>query len=130
VAEVTERAAQWDRLVRRMAVAFTAANLAGGVILFVFLGLILPTPAEVARDWDVLWTNFAVFAPGAVVSTLIANWLGRARVEPVREWFVSGREADAAARAAVLHQPVAQAMVSVIVWTAATVLFTALNAFI
>src|SRR5688500_5535830 len=116
MADLAAREAEWRGYVRRSAWAFSAANILGGIIVFVFMALVLPTPDEVADDWDALYLNLAVFLPGVVAVAALANWLGHRRVAPVAEWFLSGREPDAAAREVTLRQPWLQMGVSVITW--------------
>ena len=128
--DAATRERRWGRLTRRMAFSFSAANIAGALILFVFVGLIMPTPDEVAGDWTFFWINLALLVPTIVVATVVANWLGRRAAEPVRRWFVTGEAPDERGRAAALHQPVAQMKGGVVVWTGGTVLFAIVNAFI
>jgi hypothetical protein len=71
--DLPARAAAWRRLNRRMAFALSAANVTGALIVFVFLGLVVPTPSEVAYDWSLFWLNLAVFVPGLVLSVILAN---------------------------------------------------------
>jgi adenylate cyclase len=124
------RAAAWRRLNRRMALALSAANVTGALIVFVFLGLVVPTPSSVAYDWSLFWLNLAVFVPGLVLSTVLANVWGPRRAAPVRAWFVAGRAPDAHERAVTLRQPLEQMKVAAAIWAGALVLFTTINAFV
>jgi adenylate cyclase len=123
------RAAEWRHIQRRLAVGLTAANVVGGIIVFVFLGLVVPAPAEVAYDWGLLLRNIALFVPFLVGATIAANVFGPRIGVPVRAWFVAGREPDPRERTITLRQPLYVFRLTAGIWTGALVLFTAFNAF-
>jgi adenylate cyclase len=130
VADPAVREEEWRRRSRRLALAFSGANVAGAVLVFVFLSFVVPRPSDVKGNATVLWINTAVFFVVIVVATVVANRLGPRAAEPVRRWFVAGRDPDAAERAATLRQPWAQMGVSATVWGSAAVLVTAVNALV
>ena len=107
----------------------TAANVVGAVTVFVFLGLVIPVPSEVAYDWGLLAVNLAVFVPGIALAAVLANVHGRRRVAPIRDWYLSGREASPEERALALRQPLDQVQRAATIWVAGIVIFTTLNAF-
>jgi adenylate cyclase len=113
-----------------MALVFSAANIAGALLAFVFITWIVPTPDDVAENWSVLKTNLIAFGPLIVISTVVANYLGTRRAEATRRWYAAGREPDAAERAAALRQPWAHLGVSAIVWTGGGLALTVVNAFL
>ena len=115
-------------LERRLAVGLTAANVAGGVLVFVFIGLVVPVPEEVHGDYGLLLRNLAVFLPGLVAAVVFANRRGHAQTMPVWDWYASGRAPTGRERAAALRLPLVQARLSAVIWTAAVVLFTVANA--
>jgi adenylate cyclase len=130
VTDVAARQEAWDRLVRRMGVVFTTANVAGAILAFAFITWIVPTPDDVAENWSVFRTNLIAFVPLIAVATVTANVLGKRVADPVGRWYVSGREPDAAEREATLRQPWAHMGVSAVVWAGGGLALTAVNAFI
>ena len=123
------RAAEWKRIQRRLAVGLSAANVVGGIIVFVFLGLVVPAPAEVAYDWGLLLRNFALFVPFLIAAIVAANVFGPRVGVAVRAWFVAGREPDSRERTITLRQPLYVLRLTAGIWAGALVLFTAFNAF-
>jgi adenylate cyclase len=123
------RRGDWRRLERRLALSITAANVLGGVTVFVFLGLILPLPSDVRYDWGLLWRNLAVFVLASVFATVWANRRGRRVAAPVWRWYSAARAPTPDERAAALRQPVAQMQLSAAIWLSGVVIFTTFNAF-
>jgi adenylate cyclase len=107
----------------------SAANIVGGVLVFVFLGLVVPQPAEVAYDWGLLLRNLALFVPFLIGATVVANAFGPRMGEPVKAWFVAGRDPDARERYITLRQPLYVLRLIGGIWAAGVVVFTAFNAF-
>ena len=113
-----------------MALALSAANIAGAVTVFVFLGFVVPQPSEVAYDWGLLRLNLAIFAPGLVVVTVVANIWGPRLAAPVRAWFLSGRAPEPHEQALTLRVPLRQLKLSAGIWGGGLILFTTVNAFV
>ncbi len=102
---VDERAAIWERVKRRMQVGLSAANLIGGLIVFVFLTFLVPAPTKFNHDTSLLWLNVSLVIVGGPTATFAGNKLGEKSVQEVRDWFLSGEPADARQRELALRTP-------------------------
>jgi adenylate cyclase len=123
------RAEAWRRIERNLTLALSAANVLGATIVFLFLGVVVPVPSEVAHDWNLLWVNLAVFVPGGVITTIVAIRAGRRLAAPVMGWFVEGRTPTPAERARTLREPLIQMKLGALLWAGGLLIFTTLNAF-
>jgi adenylate cyclase len=105
------------------------ANITGALIVFVFLGGVVPVPSEVAYDWDLARRNLGLFVPFVIAVSITANVFGPRIGEPVRAWFAAGRDPDPRERSITLRQPLYVLRLTGGIWAGGLVLFTAFNAF-
>lgn len=123
------REAIWQRQLRRMRNGLTAANIIGAITVFVFLQLLVPVPSAIRHDTALIVLNVSLFVVLGVVGTVIANIWGARSVREQRAWFLSGEPPDDRQRQLALRQPLIQARIDAVLWTAAVVLFVTVNAF-
>jgi adenylate cyclase len=85
---------------RRMTIAMVAAHAAGGFVVFVLLGFVMPVPSEVQDDYGLTLRNGVVFAAYIAVVVPIAVVLGRRLGAPLLAGLARGhldeRERDLA----------------------------------
>jgi adenylate cyclase len=122
-----ESAALDRRVVRRLSVAIVAANVFGGVLVFVFLVYVAPT--AVGPGWDEGSLGnliaFVIFMPLATAT----GWRLSYRIgAPVRAWVRAGRMPDEREREITVRLPLLLTAVSAGIWASAALLFSALNA--
>ncbi len=127
---VESRAATWHSVKRRMQVGLSAANVIGGLVVTVLLTFLVPLPSRFTHDTWILAANVVVLVVGGILATAIATRLGPRRAREIREWFVSGQPATDRERELALRQPLIQMRIAAAIWGIATVVFTALNAFV
>jgi adenylate cyclase len=70
------RWSEWRRIQQRLAVGLSVANITGALIVFVFLGGVVPVPSEVAYDWDLALRNLGLFVPFVIAVSITANVFG------------------------------------------------------
>jgi adenylate cyclase len=116
-----------DRVRRRFGYAIAGANLAGAVVVFVFLAFVLPNPTDVTHRSRALIVNAAVFVVAMLVGSRIAwVWTGR-RWDADLGWISSGRDPSGDERERTLRYPLVQQQVNAVMWGLAAALFTAIN---
>jgi adenylate cyclase len=112
---------------RRIAASLIAANVVGGVVVFVFLSYVLPTSAQVVVAGGNAHRNdiaFAVYLPLAIVA---GWWWGLRRAAGIDRWLESDRPPSEHERSLVLGTAMRLLKLHAALWGAALVLFTALN---
>jgi adenylate cyclase len=116
-----DRAALLRDLTMRFGACMVLANLVGGSIVFLFLGLVLPN-AE--RSFLPNIIALAVYLPFSVVVGCLVS--ARA-FQPIREWVVSDRVITTADRTYVVRHPLRQALINFAIWMGSEVVFIPLN---
>jgi len=112
-----------------MRVGLSAANTSGAVLVFAFLQLLVPVPLKIRHDTGFIWLNVGLFVAFGAVGSVIANIRGPRIATELRRWFLSGEPPSQRQRQLALRQPLAQATLIAVLWAAAGVLFTTVNAF-
>jgi adenylate cyclase len=116
----------WQTMTRRLGWAAVASNGLGGVVLFLLLGFLIPfAPADADRQIVLNAVVAAVYLAG----TLVLGTLWGLRMNaPIERWLAEERPPTAEERRLVLSVPFRFALISLVFWGIAAVLFTALNA--
>src|SRR4051812_9559253 len=103
-------------------VCMVLANLAGGAIVFLFLGLVLP------RAERMFLPNVVALATYMVLSVVVGClWSARA-FQPIVDWLRSERPITTAERTYVVRHPLRQALINFAIWMGSEVVFIPLNA--
>jgi adenylate cyclase len=115
------------RLRARLIAGMAAANVVGGVVVFVFARWILPLPP--VRDATAAnRENLIAFAAYVLVSVPAGiAWSFRLHL-PVQRWLESGCPPDEREQRVALRAPLRQVRVHAMLWGLAGVVFVALNA--
>lgn len=116
-----------DRTDRRLSWAMVTANVAGALIVFVFVYFLLPLGGQDEARQRLV--NLAVFGGYLGASAVAGSFWGRRSAAPLRSWLTSDRPADAVDRAIVMREPLRQTRVNAAMWGAAAVLFGGLNVY-
>ena len=106
-------------------VLLTIANAIGAAVVFVFLGLVLPSPEADSEGAVIL--NLAVTAGYLLLGAVVGAVWGSRRMVPVNAWLRSERPATEEERQYVLRAPYRIVRVHAILWGLAAVLFGVLN---
>jgi adenylate cyclase len=112
---------------RQLGVAIVAANAVGALLVFVFLGYVVPTPVDADPDAS-LRLNLLVFPPFMAIAMAIGAFLSLRTAPRVKSWFVDGRAPNELERDFALRQPIRLASISAAIWAAGALFFGALNA--
>ncbi len=103
----------------------TIANAIGAAVVFVFLGLVLPSPEADSEGAVIL--NLAVTAGYLLLGAVVGAVWGSRRMVPVNAWLRSERPATEEERQYVLRAPYRIVRVHATLWGLAAVLFGVLN---
>jgi adenylate cyclase len=123
-----DRAEVASALRRALTIQITAANVAGALILGVFLVWVIPLPG-VPRAKG-LTANLIVGFAYLVLASATGQRLGLRTAAPVSAWLEAGREPDPGERDATLRQASLQARNVAGLWLGAVALFAVVNAFV
>jgi adenylate cyclase len=110
----------------QLIVSLSLANLVGAAVVFVFLGLVLPTP-EVEDSSETLIRNLVITALYVTAGTIVGSLWGAKRLSPLRQWLRSERPATEEEREVVLRAPYRIVGVHAVLWTLAAIGFGAYN---
>ena len=107
--------------------AMIAANVAGGVVVFVLAGYLVPTPDfvddEEARKWNLVAASIYLTAACAV-----GVLSGFRATRPIRRWLAEDREPSERERRMILRAPLRLLIVNASLWGLGAVVFTLFNA--
>ena len=106
--------------------AMVAANVAGGVVVFVLAGFVVPTP-EFPDDDDALTWNLVLASVYLGVALVVGVLWGFHSTRRVRRWLAEEREPDERERRMILRAPLRLLMVNTAMWIAGAALFTVYN---
>src|SRR5215210_5367905 len=109
-----------------LTVALSLANLVGATVVFVFLGLVLPTPG-VADPTRTLIVNLIATAIYVGIGVGVGAVWGARRLRPLQEWLRSDHPATEEERDLVLRAPYRIAGIHAFMWGGAAIFFGALN---
>jgi adenylate cyclase len=119
-----------EAIVRRVALPLSAAimtaNIAGAVVVFVFLAWVLPLP-YVPDDLHARRTNGIATAAFVVASVPVGFLWSYHRVRDVIRWLRAGRTPDRGEQTRTLRSPVRLLVVQASLWSIAGAGFLALN---
>jgi adenylate cyclase len=117
-----------ERVRIRFGYAMLGANAVGAVVVFVFLGFVLPTPGGVRHPDTALLVNAGVFVVYMATSAPVAwVWSGR-RWRARLGWVSAARDPTPHERELTLRFPLGQQAISAVLWVEAAIVFAALNA--
>src|SRR5205085_1146460 len=103
-------------------VCMVLANLAGGAIVFLFLGLVLP------RAERMFLPNILALAAYMVFSVVAGCLWSTKAFLPITEWVRSERPITTADRTYVVRHPLRQALINFAIWMGSEVVFIPINA--
>lgn len=109
-------------------VAVIVANVAGGLVVVVFVTFVIPDPPDVHDPGHVRLVNLIAFSTYPLFAGPLAVAWGSRLFRPIRRLVREGGAPDEEQQIAVLHGPLRLVMVEAILWGAGTVGWTALNA--
>jgi adenylate cyclase len=121
VARPIDRAAMMRDLTAKFGCCMVASNLAGGAIVFFFLGMVLPEPQRYDTANVIALFAYCVFS--VVVGCLWSTWVFR----PINEWAVDGRPVTPDDRVYVVRHPLRQALINFALWLGAIAVFVPIN---
>ncbi|MEA2448716.1 MAG: adenylate cyclase, partial [Thermoleophilaceae bacterium] len=125
--DLRETRAIYRSVQRRCGLAVGAANLIGGILVFVLGVFVVPEP-KVADEAGLQRLNVLLFAVLGIVGGVLGTWLLLRMARRGATWLLEGRNPSAAELAATLGFPKRLARLEASLWAAAIVPFTALNA--
>jgi len=102
--------------------AMLLGNMAGAVIVFSYLGFILPAPQRFFTDNIIALISYNLFA--SAVCCLVSGYAFRPLVRFARE----GRAATPAERTYIVRHPLRQAILNFVVWMGSEFVFVPINA--
>jgi adenylate cyclase len=109
--------------------ASIAANVAGAVIVFLFVAFVLPPPRDLGYDWGLVAFNAGLLAltmlVGVPLASAVLTRLWRERIG----WASSGRTPTLRERELALRFPVTQQLLVAGLWGLDAVFFAAINVF-
>jgi len=118
------------RVNRDLTVSVTAAHAIGGVVVFVFLGFVLPAPLGFEHaSGSVLIRNLGVLAIYGPAALIAGNVVGRRRFGPWLKWLQTGEPSPEAGRELALRYPLRQMVDLAVIWLIGALLFGVLNLF-
>ncbi len=121
------RGAESRAVEQRLSRAVFAANLAGALVVYVFLSYLLDSPVDRLDGGRLQRVNNVSFVAYMAFTAAGGHVLGLRLNRSLMRWLDSGRPGDAAARSAVLRAPLAMSLMSGGFWGVAAVLFGLLN---
>jgi len=107
--------------------AVTASNLVGACVVFVFAVWVVPNP-QVDDTGRAIVINLVAALVYLPVALLIGTLWGLGRLRPIRDWLREEREPTKAEQRLVLRAPVRIGLIAAVLWAAAVVFFSSLNA--
>lgn len=110
------------RLQMHFGLCMVLANIAGGAIVFIFLGCVLPR-AQRLLDANVI--ALVSYMSAAVIVGCVVS--GRA-FQPIREWAIGDRPITPADRVYVVRHPLRQALINFAIWMGSELVFIPINA--
>jgi adenylate cyclase len=115
-----------ERVQRKLRLVLTISNIAGAVVVFIFLTLVLPVrhPPPVR---DVFLLNGPVFLVFGIAATLFARRWGRSLYDARLQWIRENRTPSLEEQRRTLRNSVAQLQVTVVIWGLGAMLFGLLN---
>lgn len=116
----------WRETSRRLAWAAAASNGLGGLVLFLLLGFLIPFAPE-GHDREVP-LNAVVGGLYLAVTLVLGTYWGRRMNAPVERWLAEDRPPTEEERRVALAIPFRFALITIVFWSIAAVLFTILNA--
>jgi adenylate cyclase len=116
----------YQRVRRQLTIGIGAANVVGALLVLVFLGYVVPTPA-VHDSNAVLRLNLLVFAGFMPVAIVVGHIWSLRVTAPVRAWLVAARAPDEHELEATLREPLLLAGASAGVWVLAALIFGVIN---
>jgi adenylate cyclase len=116
----------WRETTRRLTWAAVASNGLGGLVLFLLLGVLIPFAPEGADRQ--LGLNAAVGAAYLALTLVLGTRWGLRMNAPIERWLAEERPPTPEERRLVLGQPFLFALISLVFWAIAAVLFALLNA--
>ena len=109
---------------------FGLANLAGAVLVFVYLTLLLPDPEGTASETRDRLLSLATFGGFMAIVLPIGFVVGRSQFERVLRWLAERRPPTPEEREETLRLPLRFVLSALVFWSLAPVVFGILNVFV
>ena len=113
---------------RRLTLGLGLSNLAGAVVVFVFLAFLLPVQTGDDPSQQRL-VNGVVFALFMICALIYGKVCGERAAQPMSDWLRSEEAPTADVRLVVLYLPLRQTRIDGTIWIASAVVFGVLNGF-
>jgi adenylate cyclase len=117
-----ERRALISRVAMRFAPSMGAANLVGGAVVFLFLGLLLPRSQRENAVNVIALVGYVLF------SLVVGSALGARAFAPMNDWVVRERSCTPDMRAYVVRHPLRQTVINFALWMGSEAVFVPINA--
>jgi adenylate cyclase len=116
-----DRRAMLQRLQFHFGICMMVANIAGGVIVFTFLGFVLPRPQRL------LDANVIALGAYLLFSMVVGCAVSARAFQPIRDWVLGERPMTAEARHYIVRHPLRQAVINFAMWMGSEVVFIPIN---
>jgi len=110
-----------QRLQMHFGICMMLANVAGGIIVFTFLGFILPKPQRL------LDANIIALASYLTFSLIVGCVVSARAFQPIRDFVLGDRPMTSEARHYIVRHPLRQAVINFGLWMGAEAVFLPIN---
>ena len=117
------------RVQRQLKSASIAANVAGAVIVFLFLVFALPPPRRLGHKWELVGLNGGLLALTMVIGLPLASAVLTRLWRERLSWAIRGREPTLRERELTLRFPVTQQLFVAGLWGLDAIFYIAVNLF-
>jgi adenylate cyclase len=111
-----------QRLQAHFGACMVLANVAGGAIVFLFLGFVLP------KEQRFLSANVIALISYAIFSVVVGCLVSARAFLPIREWALGNRPITSADRRYVVRHPLRQSGINFALWMGSEAVFVPINA--
>ena len=110
-----------QRLQMHFGVCMMVANIAGGIIVFTFLGFVLPRPQRLLDANIIALVTFLPF------SLVVGCAVSARAFQPIRDWVLGERPMTGEARHYIVRHPLRQAIINFCLWMGSELVFIPIN---
>ena len=110
-----------QRLQMHFGVCMMLANIAGGIIVFTFLGFVLPRPQRLLDANIIALVTFLPF------SLVVGCAVSARAFQPIRDWVLGERPMTGEARHYIVRHPLRQAIINFCLWMGSELVFIPIN---
>jgi adenylate cyclase len=116
-----DRRAMLQRLQMHFGLCMMLANIAGGLIVFTFLGFVLPRPQRLLN------ANLIALGTYLPFSVVVGCAVSARAFQPIRDWVLGERPMTGEARHYIVRHPLRQAAINFGLWIGSIVVFIPIN---